>query len=278
MGLKYRALRICISIVNIIIALLVITSIWPFATGDFSVDLPEESEIDWSYVGGVITLSAPVSINNGGFYSIDDVVVRSTVTNSTQYELINSTESWGRIPVGVRFSETIDFSIDLEDLLSAGAYWMIFNPDFFEINIRISCRYTLGLIGFSADYSMPYSWDGLIRDFGFGQPELANPSPGNFEIRQPYWIWTNSILSGLGGDFTLELRDESTGNLTASSTDHISLGMNYSDTLALTIAQVDYLYLLTNNETFEATIIIELPGLPPMQEIRQVNWVAPIYW
>lgn len=278
MSSLYRVLRIVISIMNMIIAALVITSIWPFATGEFSVDLPQADDIDWGYAGGHLTLSAPVTINNGGFYNIDDVTIHSLVTNSTKFELINETERWGRIPAGSVFGETVNFSMDFEELLTSGAYWMIFNSDFFDIEITISCRYTLGLIGFSAEYKLPYDWDGLILDLGFPRGELASPSPGVYEIEQPYYIWTNSILSGYGGDFSLELREESTGDVIASSTDHIELGRNYSDSLILTIAQADYLYLLSNNQTFVATITIELPGMPPIQQERVVDWVAPIYW
>ncbi|MEM2839401.1 MAG: hypothetical protein QW505_06020 [Thermoplasmata archaeon] len=278
MSSLHRVLRIVISIINIIIATLVITSVWPFATGEFSVDLPRATDIDWGYSGGLVTLSAPVTVRNAGFYNIDDVIVRTSVTNSTKFELINATERWGRIPAGSVFGETVNFSIDFNSLMSSGADWMVFNPDFFEIEITISCRYTLGLIGFSAEYKLPYSWDGLIIDFGFGRGELESPSPGVYQISQPYYVWTNSILSGYAGDFSLDLRVASSGNLTASSTDHIVLGRNYSDSLVLAVSQADYLYLLSNNETFIATITLDFPGLPPMQQVRIVNWIAPIYW
>ena len=278
MSSLYRVLRIVISIINIIIAALVITSIWPFATGEFSVDLPQADDIEWSYVRGLVTLSAPVTIHNGGYYSIDDVTIHSLVTNSTKFELINETERWGRIPAGSVFGETVNFSIDFEELLTSGAYWMIFNSDFFEIEITISCRYTLGLIAFSAEYKLPYDWDGLIIDLGFPRGELVSPSPGIYQIEQQYYIWTNSILSGYGGDFSLELREESTEDTVAFSTDHIELGRNYSDSLILMIAQADYLYLLSNNQTFVATVTIDLPGMPSIKHEKIVNWVAPIYW
>lgn len=263
---------------NIAIATLVITSIWPFATGEFSVDLPQAEDIVWSYAGGLLTLSAPVTVYNGGFYNIDDVTIHSLVTNSTKFELINETEQWGGIPAGAVFGETVNFSIDFEKLLASGAYWMVFNSDFFEIEITISCRYTLGLIGFSAEYKLPYNWDGLIIKMGFLRGELNSPSPGVYHIEQPYYIWTNNILAGYGGDFSLELREETTGKFVASSTDHIELGRNYSDSLILTIDAADYLYLLYNNQTFIATITVDLPGISPIVRETIVNWVAPIYW
>jgi len=278
MSWLYRVLRISISLVNIAVVVLVITSVWPFVTGEFSVDLPDQDEIEWNYVAGVLTLSAPFVINNGGFYSINDVVIYTTVVNSTGSQIIDSSEDWGTISAGSVFSETIDFSIDFANLISTGADWMIFHSDFLDIQIRITCRYTLGLIGFTADYVMPYIWDGLIIDFGFERADLANPSPGVYEVQQPYYIWTNSILSGFGGDFSVELRNASTASLIASSTSHISLGVNYSDILVLSISQMDYLYLLTTNDTLIATILIELPGLPSIEETRLINWIAPIYW
>jgi len=276
MNWGYRILRMMISMASIAVAIIVITSVWPFATGQFSIDLPDESDIVWSYSSGVVTLSAPVGINNGGFYAIEDVVVTITVTNSTGYELLDSYEEWGTIAPGTPFSQTVDFSIDFIELLSAGADWMIFNPDFFDIHITIDCKYTFRLISFTAEYALPYNWDGLIIDMGFGEPTLESPSPGTYQVIQPYNIWTNELLLGLGGSFSIELRNSTTQQLIASSSDSIALGIDHRSDLTFSVNETEYLNLLQYDQNIDATIQLQLPGMPLIEEQRQIQWVSPL--
>lgn len=271
----YRMIRIIISLANIVVAAIIVTSIWPFVTGDFSVDLPNQSEVDWSYSNGIATISAPVSIHNGGFYDIEDVKIFITVTNSTEFEIINSTDDWGIIRASSNFHETVEFSIDLGKMLSSGSAWMIFHPDFFDVHLLITCKYTWKLIGFSADYAIPINWDGLIRDIGFGTPTLDNSTLGHLRVIQPYYIWTNSLLAGFNGNFSAVLRNATNSNLIASSSDDIDLGINYSGELVFEVNVSQYLSLFLNNQTIEATISINMTGLPPIVEVRSIQWIAP---
>ena len=275
MSSVYRMLRIIISLVNIAVAAIVVTSVWPFITGDFTVNLPNEDEVDWSYSNGILTLSAPISIHNGGFYDIEDVVIRTTVTNSTGFDIINSSQDWNAIRAGSNFQETIDFSIDFGRLLSEGSAWMIFHQDFFDVHLQITCKYTWKLIGFSATYAVPINWEGLIRDIGFGNATLENPAPLQFRINQTYWVWTNSLLAGFGGDFSVELRNTTSSSLIASTSDHLTLGVNYSGNLVFNVDASQYLSLFLYNQTIEARITIDMVGLPSIVEVRSFQWTAP---
>jgi len=276
MSTAYRILRISISMINIAIMFMIILAAWPFITGDFGVDIPTQNDVDWSYSDGNITVSAPIGIRNGGFYDINDVVVKMSVENETHYSIVDSTNNWGTISAGSHVTRSVVFSVDLKKLLADGSTYMIFHPDSFVVDVEISAKYMLGLIIFTADYQVVYPWEGLILGMGFGTPSLYNHT-GTYGVQVPYYLNTNHLLAGLGGDYAVSLKN-GMGTSIANSTQHVSLGMNYSSTFALNTNPSAAFDLLMNNQTLTATITVKLGPTFQITTVRQIQWVAPMHW
>lgn len=268
----YRILQISITIINIAVAALVLTSIYPFVTGNFQVHLPDDSDVGWYYDDGVVTLSAPVGITNGGFYDVTDVRLHVEVENISGFKICDSVSDWGTIQAGSEFMELIEVSVDIVDLLESGAYWMIFNRDYLDVSIEFNCKYTLGLIKFDAFYQVAVQWDGLIQDISFGSPELVNSS-GEFYVRVPYTIATDDILSGLG-DFSLEVFNDTSSNPIASCDEQIALGTEYDGELALSVAPDVAFDLLFRNQTLTVEIEVGFRDFS-VETVETVDWVAP---
>jgi len=276
MSAAYRILRISISMVNIAIIVMIILAAWPFVTGDFGVDVPTKDDVAWSYSDGNITVSAPIGIRNGGFYDVNDVVVKMSVESETHYSIVNSTNNWGTISAGSHVTRSVVFTVDLKKLLADGSTYMIFHPDSFVVDVEISAKYLLGLIIFTADYQVVYPWDGLILGMGFRTPALYNDT-GTYGIQIPYWLDTNRLLVGLGGDFAVSLKN-GTGINIANTSQHVSLGTNYSSNLSLNMNPMAAFDLLMNNQTLTATITVKLGPTFEITTVRQIQWVAPMHW
>lgn len=276
MSTTYQTLRISISMINIAIMVMIILAAWPFVTGDFGVDVPTQNDVAWSYSDGNITVSAPIGIRNGGFYDVNDVVVKMSVENETHYSIINSTNDWGTISAGSHVSRSVVFTVDLKKLLADGSTYMIFHPDSFVVDVEISAKYLLGLIIFTADYQVVYPWEGLIRDMGFLTPSLYNDT-GAYGVKVPYWLDTNRLLVGLGGDYSVSLRN-GTGINVADTTQHVNFGTNYSGNLSLNTNLLAAYDLLMNNQTLTATITVKLGPTFQITTVRQIQWVAPLHW
>lgn len=271
----YRILQICITLVNIAVAAIVITSILPFSMGQFQVTLPEnEQDVDWHYSNGIVTLSAPIGIDNGGFYAIRDVMLHVSVTNSSGFVIVNSTEDWGTIYAGEDFAGAITISFNLIALIEAEAYWMIFNPDYFEVEIVFNCKYTFKLVKFRATYDMIIPWDGLIRDIGYHNPSLVNQS-GNYSLNVSYYVWTNELIPGNGGFSTLIYNDTSADPIAASGTEQIAFGTNHSDELSLSVNDDVALDLLYRNQTLRVVTVIDFDGFS-VEDVRSFYWEAPV--
>lgn len=277
MSWAYRILRISISIVNIAVVAMVILAVYPFVTGDFAVDLPTQDDLDWYYIDGNLTLSAPVIIRNGGFYDVSDIAVTTSVENRSHYSIVNQVTPWGTIAAGAQATKQITFTLDLKKLVADGSDYMIFHEDTFVVDISISAKYALGLISFVGQYQVTYPWDGLILGMGFiGTPSLFNQT-GTYGVNILYYLHTNHLLAGLGGDFSLSLSN-GTGDDIAFSSQHVDFGVNYSDALNLSLDVLPAYDLLMNNQTLTAEITVRFGPSFQVTMVRQVNWVAPMHW
>ncbi len=276
MNRGYQMLRIIISLVNIAIVFMIILAAWPFVSGDFGVDVPTQNDVAWTYSDGKITVAAPIGIRNGGFYSISNVMVTMRVENITHDSIVNSTNNWGTIAPGSHVNRSVVFTVDLKKLLANGSSYMIFHPDAFIVDVNIRANYLLGLISFDAAYQVRYPWSGLIHGMGLGSMSLYNQS-GTYGLRIPYYLNTNTLLAGLGGDLSLSLKNGTGANI-ANSSQHVSLGRNYSGNLSLAMSSSAAFDLLMKNQTLTATITVKLGATFQIVEVRTIQWVAPRHW
>ncbi len=229
MAARTRVLQLGIAIVNLTLIGLAFTSIWPFPHGDFQVHLPTARNVSWSYSDqGIVSVTAPYSIDNGGFYDVDNLVVAYSVTNSTGYLVAEDTFNLGKIPKGTTTSGDLSFTFDLLQLYEDGIQWMVFNDDFLTFNIHVSCLYTMKLVKFDASYSTGVVWDALIKSWAIHlSPPLPNPPTA-----VDYWLNTSRLLSALP-PATLNLSIARNGTVQGWEQTEIQLGGNHNGSLSL---------------------------------------------
>ncbi len=224
---RVRVLQIAVGVVNFAIFALALSSIYPFPSGEFNVDLPSPNEVEWRYQDGVVTVTAPYTIDNGGFYDVADLRLSYTVTNATSSELASDQFVIGTIPAGTVRSDAIEFSFDILDLYERGFTSMVFNDDLIYMSIEVSCYYTAKLIHFSAEYEVTLQWDALIQEL-----EVDGFQIDGTDLLVDYHLTTSPLLSGLAhvhaslyeGDTLLSEDDEV-----------LELGTRSDGTVALTV-------------------------------------------
>jgi hypothetical protein len=224
MAISIRAIQLSIAVVNIVIFALVFTSIWPFPNGDFKIDLPDSDDVEWSYSSGTVYVSAPFSIENGGFYDVEDLVITYEVTNYTESRIHSAEIVIGTIPAGEVTVGTIDFTLPLLELYSEGITWMVFNDDYLHFVVDVSCAYTARLVNFYAEYSVSIPWDALIREVQADEVYLDGT-----ELHIDYHLTTSDLLDGLSTTLRAYLYDGST--MIAQETQTIQLGGTHRGTL-----------------------------------------------
>jgi hypothetical protein len=225
MATRTKALTVGVASVNFIIFLLAFTSIYPFPAGDFEIDLPSPNEILWDYDSGVVTVTAPFSIDNGGFYDVDDLELRYEVTNYTNVLIAQDVIELGTMKAGAISDGEIEFSFDLLELYNEGLTWMVFNDDLLNFVVEVSCFYTMKLVEFDARYSVSIPWDALIQDVAVEDDRF---DPGSMQLMVDYRVTTSDILSS-EAVLTASLLDGS--SVVSETSETVQLGRVHTGTL-----------------------------------------------
>lgn len=230
MAVRTRFLQIGIALVNVAIVALVFTSIWPFPSGEFKVDLPNANDVTWSYSDGNVNVLAPFTIDNGWIYEVNDLSIRYSVTNMTGVLLGQDVIDIGTIPAGRTTTSHIEFTFNVTRLYNQGSLGMVFRDDSLHFDVGISCYYTMKLIKFDASYVADVPWDALIRAYGVTDIRWGMPT------QVDYYIETSRILAPLGSvPISVSVYDgNGTPLLYPPVTQNVQLGVNHTGTLTFT--------------------------------------------
>lgn len=236
MAARNRVLQIGVAVVNIAIVALAFSSIWPFPSGDFKINLPSANDVTWSYSNGVVDVAAPFSVDNGGWYDVQDLVISYEVRNHSLHILTSDELDIGILPAGRITSGWLNVSFDLVGFYDAQETWMIFNDDQLYFDVHVSCFYTMKLIEFDASYNTIVIWTALIEDWGITAPTTVGPS----SMSVGFWLRTSNLLEGLPpAQVTLQLMGGST--IISQATTGVALGGNHTGTATFTGIPLDYL-------------------------------------
>lgn len=253
MPVSTRAVQVAIAIVNVLIFALAFTSVWPFPSGDFKVDLPSPADIEWSYSGGAVHVSAPYTIDNGGFYDVDDLQISYVVTNYTQSQIYSGVLDLGSLPAGRVTADTLDFSFPLLEMYESGSTWMVFNDDLLNFAVDVSCYYTMRLVHFYAEYRVSVPWDALIQEVAVDGWRVEGA-----ELLLDYHVATSEVLDGYT---SIEARLYNGTTLLASDVETVRLGAYHTGTLSFDLplsAMPDRLVLSINVFEFPVTETVSL--------------------
>lgn len=268
MAARTRLNQLAIGIVNLLIVALVFTSIWPFPSGNFKVDLPSATEISWTYEDGVVHIIAPVTIDNKWIYDVDDLSIYYIVTNYSGYRIVEQRIPIGDIPAGQVTETALDFNFDLLELYNSGAVSMVFNDDLLNFYVEVSCMYTAKLIKFFASYQVAVPWDALIESYGVSDVRYPStlPLPGDpISVDIDYWLHTSGLLGALpAAQVTIRYYGNETLLGTASTT--IALGGNHTDTIRIDVTPAYY-------SNYYVELVIDVAGFELREEVTVEGWL-----
>ncbi|MCU0853007.1 MAG: hypothetical protein MUC90_07150 [Thermoplasmata archaeon] len=268
MAARIRLLQLAITAVNIVVAALAFTSIWPFPNGDFNIDLPSPEEVTWVYDDGILHVTAPFSIDNGGFYDVDNLTIVYNVTNLENERISDGIHTVPTVVAGGSINSVLDFTFDLLEMYNSGMTDMVFNDDMLRFVIDVSCFYTMKLVAFEAIYHVDVPWEPLINDFGIDW-EASNLPPDSAPYSIVFWLDTSSLMSAIPpADLTLTVIGTTSGPL-ATGTTTITLGGNHTSAVVFDTADLvsytsfDAIEYSIDVGGFEWTTTVPIPeGLP----------------
>lgn len=267
MAARTRLIQLAIAIVNLLIVTLVFTSIWPFPSGEFRVDLPSANEIRWTYEDGIVHIVAPVTIDNSWIYDVDDLSIYYIVTNYSGHRIAEQRMPIGKIAAGQVTESALDFNFDLLELYNSGAVSMVFNDDLLSFYLEVSCLYTAKLIKFFASYQVSVPWDALVEGYGVFDVRYPStvPSPGDpISVEVDYWLHTSDLLRSVPSA-QVSIRYLGNDTVLGSTSSTISLGGNYSGVIQFEITPAYY----TN---YYVEIVFRIAGLELRERTAVGGW------
>ncbi|HIH02063.1 TPA: hypothetical protein HA259_08395, partial [Thermoplasmata archaeon] len=214
-------------------------------------------EVIWEYSSGVVTVTAPFTIDNGGVYHVDDLVLSYEVSNYTRVQIAQDTVELGTMKAGTVTDGEIEFSFDLFEMYNDGLTWMVFNDDLLEFVVDVSCYYTLKLVKFDARYSVSIPWDALIQD---ARVDDVRFDPAEMQLAVDYTLATSDILSGYAS-LTAYLLDGST--VVSEVSQSVRLGRITAGTAVFDIplgSTPDSVRIVIDVEGFEVVLYYDLPA------------------
>jgi len=266
--------RLGIVAVNILIVIIILLSFLPLMQNGLRIDMPDTGMGEPTFEDGVLSISAPVEVYNGGFYDIQDLSVSFQLKDNLGVPILDEQSTPVSIPAGRTTTVNIELSIDLEELSSAMLERMVFQSTDLDIVFGMEAYYTMGLVRFEAFGEQEIQNGPLISGYGINGDCIDYViNNETYDIIVPYHFNAAQMIQGQ----TIEL----VGSITNSSSDIIGSGTqtitisSYNDgELRFTLTEEAAEYLRTNDDTLTVEVVISFYGAESASSYDYL-WDAP---
>lgn len=207
------AIRAGIAAISLFIVVMVVLSVMPLASGGLKVDMPEEDEgsgsLGYSYEDGVITVSIPLDIYNGGYFAIEDLRFHIEISEDGVLLTETSSESADIVP-GKENNIVLKMPVDLNDLDQDDRRRLVFEGADLTMDIRVEAVYPLGLSSASIMTAQDMVLDPLISDVSAdtGNARFYQNGP-DINVEVPYSFGASGMIKGMDFDLRAALSNAS---------------------------------------------------------------------
>jgi hypothetical protein len=275
---KLTILKLAIVIINLLIAIISITSLYTVASGEFNVLLPEKDDISWEVQDDQFVFTTNVTIQNGGLYPIEDLSIHiGLVEENSNYSLIDYNHIVELIPKQTDSIEFLEIPLDLDfnEWLDAGLDTLIFEDSTLILSVNVEAYYTMKLVRFYADYTLDSPWSAPIKEYEIFPSEIVpNFDNDNIAFELPYRLHTADWLTG---EIILEATIRNDVDEITKATEIIPLGLDHHDSLLFIIDSSNSLSLITESQTIFIDITISTSEFGVIYtDTMTYEWSAPL--
>lgn len=265
------ALKVTVVVVNVVIASILVTSLYVVAAGGLVIDLPTGEDIRYRISGQDILFEANVTIKNGGVYDITGVRVAIQVWTEDGLQLVDYGQPAFIIPAGRSHVEEISVPMNISVLEEAHS--LIFEDTTLTIAVEAEAFYTAGLVRFHSTYESTKLWRALVTEREILYDHVQVSIEGDdVTLTVPYLVTTSALLSG-EANVSVELRNESGPLGVANVT--IPLGGRYLGFADLTLTNETYQAMKMRTQLIEFAFVVELSGGARFEDVIALLWSPP---
>ena len=233
-------------------------------------------------IGETISSSLPITILNNGLYDIENISIYISIENSSRYTLFTNTTTIPRIAARSQGVLAIGFTLNLTELVEEGAYVNFFRDDNFTVNARVTCKYTLGLIGFGMNLSQTMPWRAPVDLNSFlVVPRIDEVVLGfsseNVTLTLPVDVFYGGWLNIRDVEVATMVHNSSGFLLTSAMTKvpSMSPGTNRIN-MEMVFPQNASMSLLTQDQELTVDASVRVFGFELVSESLNYSWGAPL--
>lgn len=196
------AVRIGMVAVSLFITAVILLSVMPMASGDLKVNVPERDDsegLEHTYEDGVITVSIPLDIYNGGYFAIENLRIHLEVREGGVLISETSSPPTDVVP-GKESRIVLAMSVDLDDFSDDDKRRIVFEGAGLDMEVLVEAGYALGLASASIRTTQGMEWDPLISDVSVRSGETRfRPNETNseeIEVLVPYSFRVSDVIQG----------------------------------------------------------------------------------
>jgi len=270
-------LRAVIGALNLIVAALVATSLYPVVTGSFKLILPEDKDVSWEIEGEELILKTNFTIDNGGFYDITDVDVFLRVSNRTGKEIIADSLRIDVIKSMSRHVQAVEVPIKLRTFIKEGLDYLVFENDVLKMHVDINAKYTFRIVEFSGWCDICKNWTALIGDIIVDEKNVSASYDGKFaKLHVPYEVTTAGWLEGTVT--VLVNLFNGTNEFISTNATTVQLGGKRSGAVDFEFDEVETEELITKSQRLRIMLSVYLPNVEnfSFERVFYYNWGAPL--
>jgi len=227
-----RALSIATTALWILLVLFSVTSVYSALQIGFGFGKPQASASS-----GVLTISLPFFIFNGGFYDISDLNVTTGINNSDGTPISNSTTLVPLISRGSRVDGAHNLSVSMDSIISRDLTSLLFQDSVFDVDMFVTLKHAL-VIPLQLSSNMTLPWGAPLANLSIGEISFVPINLTHFRIITPVSFENHSFFP-LNGTMRLELVDDLNQGMGAGVADISVPPMNSCDTWVEVVVRSD---------------------------------------
>jgi hypothetical protein len=278
--MNYRLpVRLVLLLLTLFTSVLVLTSL--YSATQIQILSPSSVQPP-TLIGETISSSLPITIRNNGMYDIENISIYISIENSSRYTLFRNITAIPRIAARSQGVLAIGFALNLTKLIEEKAYVNFFRDDNFTVDAHVTCKYTLGLIGFGMNLSQTMPWSAPIDlDSFMVVPRIDEIalgfSSGNVTLTLPVDVFYSGWLNLRDIEVATRVHNSSGVLLTSAltkvpnmnpGTNRINVGMVFPVNASRS--------LLTQDQELTVDASVRVFGFELVSESLNYSWAAPL--
>lgn len=263
------ATRLAIVAANLTILAIILLSTVPLALGGLDVRMPDSGMPEPTIEEGVVTMSVPLEVYNGGYFDIEDFRLFVRITEGGEV-LAEEGSAPADIKAGRYNDLDLSFTMDLNAMDPEVLSILVFEEAILDMRVGVEASYSLGLVRAEMSFNQTMTWEPLISGLDIRSSDATVVINGtSLDILVPYRFEASEMVHGQTVQVHATLRNATTQLGEGEET--IVLQQVNEGELRFTVSPAAALWLMTHSEVLTIGLDITYAGVT-MHQDHPYDW------